>query len=155
VIETTSFKRWGLDDNFYTNPTEYRMHSDALKTVERVAWKSEKTLSYILTIDDAKIFARAWSQEFQITASPNGTRPACTSTCAKRTTTVPAGGAKASRRLLGNLYIVQRRSLAPVRCSFNADLGARVQRDSFHDTQGGRRAVDPARGHAISRSPLV
>ena len=71
VIETTNFKRWGLDDNFYTNPNEYRMHSDALKTIERIAWKTANTLSYNLTIDDPKIFTRAWSQEFQITAKPD------------------------------------------------------------------------------------
>ena len=26
VIETTNFKRWSLDDYFYTDPNEYRMH---------------------------------------------------------------------------------------------------------------------------------
>jgi len=30
VIETVNFKRWGLDDYYYTNPKEYRMHSDAM-----------------------------------------------------------------------------------------------------------------------------
>jgi hypothetical protein len=70
VIETTNFKRWGLDDNYYGNPNEYRMHSDALKTIERIGWKNQKTLSYNLTIDDPKIFTAAWSQEFSITAKP-------------------------------------------------------------------------------------
>ena len=70
VIETTNFKRWSLDDNFYGNPSEYRMHSDALKTIERISWKNSKTLSYNLTIDDPKIFTRAWSQEFTIAAKP-------------------------------------------------------------------------------------
>ena len=70
VIETTNFKRWSLDDYFYRNPNEYRMHSDALKTIERIAWKNENTLSYTLTIDDPKIFTAAWSQEFTIAAKP-------------------------------------------------------------------------------------
>ncbi len=58
MIETTNFKRWGLDDYFYSNPNEYRMHSDALKTIERISWKNPKTLSYNLTINDPKIFTR-------------------------------------------------------------------------------------------------
>ena len=70
VIETTNFKRWSLDDNFYGNPNEYRMHSDALKTIERIAWKNQNTLTYKLTIDDPKIFTAAWSQEFTIAAKP-------------------------------------------------------------------------------------
>ena len=70
VIETTNFKRWGLDDYFYTNPNEYRMHSDALKTIERITWKNPKTLSYNLTIDDPKIFTAAWSQPFEIASKP-------------------------------------------------------------------------------------
>jgi len=46
------------------------MHSDALKTIERITWKNQKTISYNLTIDDPKIFTKAWSQEFSITAKP-------------------------------------------------------------------------------------
>lgn len=70
VIETTNFKRWSLDDYYYTNPKEYRMHSDAMRTVERIKWKDGKTLSYALTIEDPKIFTRAWSQEFTMDAKP-------------------------------------------------------------------------------------
>jgi len=70
VIETTNFKRWGLDDYFYTNPKEYRMHSDALHTIERIRWKSKDALSYELTIDDPKIFTSPWKQEFEILAKP-------------------------------------------------------------------------------------
>jgi hypothetical protein len=29
VIETTNFKRWMLDDYYYTDPKQYLMHSDA------------------------------------------------------------------------------------------------------------------------------
>ena len=71
VVETTNFKRWSLDDYFYTNPKEYRMHSDALRTVERISWKDPKTLSYRLTIDDPKIFTAAWSQDFTMTLHPD------------------------------------------------------------------------------------
>jgi hypothetical protein len=70
VIETNNFKRWVMDDYFYTNPKEYRMHSDALTTTERIQWKDKNTLSYLLTIDDPKTFTRPWSQEFQIIAKP-------------------------------------------------------------------------------------
>jgi hypothetical protein len=66
VIETTNFKRWSLDDFYYTDPKQYRMHSDALRTVERIKWKDPKTLSYELTIDDPKIFAAPWTQGFEM-----------------------------------------------------------------------------------------
>ncbi len=66
VIETTNFKRWSLDDYYYTDPKEYRMHSDAMRTVERIKWKDSKTLSYQLTIDDPKIFTAPWTQDFEM-----------------------------------------------------------------------------------------
>ena len=50
VIETTNFKRWQLDDYFYTNTKEYRMHSDALTTTEHIKWKDKDSISYLLTI---------------------------------------------------------------------------------------------------------
>ena len=58
VIDSTNFNRWALDDYYYTNPKEYRMHSDALHTIERIRWKSKDALSYELTIDDPKIFTQ-------------------------------------------------------------------------------------------------
>lgn len=70
VIETTNFKRWMIDDYFYTNPKEYRMHSDALKSTERMRFKDRDTLSYVLTMDDPKIFTKPYTQEFQIKAKP-------------------------------------------------------------------------------------
>jgi len=70
VIVSTNFKRWMLDDYYYTDPKEYRMHSDALTTTERLEWKDKDTISYLLTIDDPKIFTRPWSQLFQIKAKP-------------------------------------------------------------------------------------
>ena len=55
VIETTNFKRWGLDDYFYTDINQYRMHSDALRTIEHIRWNDTNTgLDYLLTIDDPK-----------------------------------------------------------------------------------------------------
>ena len=68
VIETNNFKRWSLDDYFYTNSKEYRMHSDALVTTERLQWINKSTISYKLTIDDPKIFTRPWGQDFTIAA---------------------------------------------------------------------------------------
>jgi hypothetical protein len=71
VIETTNFKRWTLDDHFYDNPNESRMHSDALRTIEHFRWKDPNTIAYTLTIDDPKIFAAPWSQEFSMKARPD------------------------------------------------------------------------------------
>lgn len=71
VVDTTGFKRWGLDDYFYTNPNEYRMHSDALTVTERISWKDAKTLNYGMTLDDPKIFTKAWSQDFTMTLHPD------------------------------------------------------------------------------------
>ena len=70
VIETTNFKRWSLDDYFYTDPKESRMHSDAMRAIERISRKDAATLSYDLTIDDPKIFTRPWTQKFEMKAKP-------------------------------------------------------------------------------------
>ena len=71
VIDSTHYKRWSLDDYYYTNPKEYRMHSDALVTTERISWKDAKTLGYQLTINDPKIFTRPFSQDFTMTLHPD------------------------------------------------------------------------------------
>jgi hypothetical protein len=94
VIETTNFKRWALEDYFYTNPKEFRMHSDALRTVERLHWKSKDALAYELTIDDPKIFARPWSQELRLRPSRNGSRRGCMSMFARRTIAAPVVSAR-------------------------------------------------------------
>ncbi len=70
VVVTKNFKRWQIDDYFYTNPKEYRMHSDALVTTERITFKDKETIQYVLTMDDPKIFEKPWSQEFEIHAKP-------------------------------------------------------------------------------------
>ena len=71
VIETTNFKRWSLDDYFYTNPKEYRMHSDALRTIERIHWKDAKTL--VLSADDRRSqdLHRALDPGFRDEATPD------------------------------------------------------------------------------------
>jgi hypothetical protein len=71
VVETTNFKRWVLDDYFYTDPKEYRMHSDAVKFTERIRWKSPGVISYSLTDDDPKIFTAPWTQEFEVISKPD------------------------------------------------------------------------------------
>ena len=71
VVETTNFKRWSLDDYYYTDPQQYRMHSDALRTTEHIKWKDASTIDYLLTIDDPKIFSAPWSQDFEMTARPD------------------------------------------------------------------------------------
>jgi hypothetical protein len=70
AIDTTNFRRWSLDDWYYVNPKEYRMHSDAFHVVERIKFKDAKTLSYVMTIDDPKIFTAPWSQDFTMTRRP-------------------------------------------------------------------------------------
>ena len=71
VIETNNFKRWTLDDYFYTDPKQSRMHSDALVTTERMTWKDQDTISYQITINDPKIFSAPWSQDFTIKSHPD------------------------------------------------------------------------------------
>ena len=70
VIATTNFKRWGLADYYYSDPKQYRMHSDALKVTEHIKWKDAQTLAYQMTIDDPKTFTRAWSEDFTMAAKP-------------------------------------------------------------------------------------
>ena len=70
VIETTNFTRWMLDEYYYRDKNQYRMHSDAMRSIERIRYKSPTMLYYQITIDDPKIFSAPWSQEFQIVARP-------------------------------------------------------------------------------------
>jgi hypothetical protein len=71
VVESTNFKRWGLDDYYYSDKNQYRMHSDALRTVEHIRWQDGKTLSYPLTIDDPKVFTAPWTQDFTMALHPD------------------------------------------------------------------------------------
>src|SRR5215510_11328916 len=70
VIETDNFKPWILDDYHYTDPTKSRWHTDALKTTETLQRVGDK-LQYRITIDDAKIFERPFSQDFELTLRPD------------------------------------------------------------------------------------
>ena len=45
VIEGRNYKRWSLDDYYYQNPKEYRMHTEALRTTERLRRTDADTIS--------------------------------------------------------------------------------------------------------------
>ena len=70
VIDTVNFKPWILDDYHYTDPSKSRWHTDALRTTERLQREGNK-LKYRITIDDAKIFTRPFSQDFELTQRPD------------------------------------------------------------------------------------
>jgi hypothetical protein len=70
VIESLNFKPWTLDDYYYVNPDEHRMHSDALRTVERLTRIDANTLSYDFTVDDPKIFTQPWTEPMKMTLHP-------------------------------------------------------------------------------------
>jgi hypothetical protein len=70
VIDSRNFKRWTLDDYYYQNPDEYRMHSDAFHTIERLTRIDETTLSYEFMVDDPKIFTEPWTEPMQMTLHP-------------------------------------------------------------------------------------
>jgi hypothetical protein len=70
VIDSTNYKRWSLDDWYYQNPKEYRMHSDAFHTIERLRRVDADTITYQFTVDDPKIFTRPWSADWQMKRHP-------------------------------------------------------------------------------------
>jgi hypothetical protein len=70
VIDSRNYKRWSLDDYYYSNPNEYRMHSDAFHTIERLRRTDANTIAYEFTVDDPKIFTAPWSQDFVMTLHP-------------------------------------------------------------------------------------
>lgn len=70
VIDATNYKRWSLDDWYYQNPKEYRMHTDAFHTIERLRRTDLNTIAYEFTVDDPKIFTRPWSVEWQMKRHP-------------------------------------------------------------------------------------
>ncbi len=63
LIDTVGLKEWTL-------AASNQWHSDALHTIERLRHIDPTTLSYEITIDDPKVFARPWSQEFQMKLHP-------------------------------------------------------------------------------------
>jgi hypothetical protein len=70
VIDSTNYKRWSLDDWYYQNPKEYRMHSEAFHTIERLRRVDADTIAYQFTVDDPKIFTRPWSVDWQMKRHP-------------------------------------------------------------------------------------
>jgi hypothetical protein len=110
VIDTTNLKRWMLDEYYETKPGEYRMHSDALHTIERIRWKNPRALSYELTIDP-KIFARPWKQEFEMFARPQWDAAGLSSTFVT-TTNVPAESARLNSLFERSREVFMRKCLA-------------------------------------------
>ena len=70
VIDSANYKRWSLDDWYYTNPKEYRMHSEEFHTIERLRRTDVNTIAYQFTVDDPKIFTRPWSVDWQMKLHP-------------------------------------------------------------------------------------
>jgi hypothetical protein len=70
VIDSTNFKSWMLDEYYYRDPNQYRMHSDALHATERIRYSSPTVLAYSITIDDPKVFTKPWTQDFTMVARP-------------------------------------------------------------------------------------
>lgn len=70
VIDSRNFKRWTLDDYYYVNPDEYRMHSDAFRTIERLRRVDGDTMSYEFTVEDPKIFTEPWTEQLEMTLHP-------------------------------------------------------------------------------------
>src|SRR5881296_3758516 len=80
VIDTIGLREWTLDAT--TRPA-IRYHSDALHVIERIQYTDPMTASYQITIDDPKIFTRAWSQDFGMKLHPSWK---LYNRCARRTT---------------------------------------------------------------------
>jgi hypothetical protein len=70
VIDSRNFQRWSLDDYYYTNPKEYRMHSDAFHTIERLRRTEADTIDYQFTVDDPKIFTSSWTEHWEMKRQP-------------------------------------------------------------------------------------
>jgi hypothetical protein len=70
VIDATNYKRWSLDDWYYQNPKEYRMHTDSFHTIERLRRTDLNTIDYEFTVDDPQIFTRPWSVNWQMKRHP-------------------------------------------------------------------------------------
>jgi hypothetical protein len=70
VIDGRNYKRWSLDDWYYTNPKEYRMHTEAFHTIERLRRVDANTIAYEFTVDDPKIFTKPWSVQWELKRHP-------------------------------------------------------------------------------------
>jgi hypothetical protein len=74
VIDARNYKRWSLDDWYYQNPKEYRMHSEEFHTIERLRRVDIDTISYEFTVDDPKIFTRPWTVNWVMKRHPEWER---------------------------------------------------------------------------------
>jgi len=70
VIDSTNYKRWSLDDWYYQNPKEYRMHTEAFHTIERLRRTDANTVAYQFTVDDPQIFTAPWSVDWEMKLHP-------------------------------------------------------------------------------------
>ena len=70
VIDSRNFKAWTLDDYYYVNPQEHRMHSDSFRTIERLRRVDADTLAYDFTVEDPKIFTSSWTENLEMTLKP-------------------------------------------------------------------------------------
>ena len=70
VIVSKNFVRWSIDDWYYQNPKEYRMHSEELVATERLRLLDNNTISYQLTMDDPKIFTASYSGDWVMRRRP-------------------------------------------------------------------------------------
>jgi hypothetical protein len=70
VIDSTNYKRWSLDDWYYQNPNEYRMHTESFHTIERLRRTDANTIAYQFTVDDPQIFTAPWSVDWVMKLHP-------------------------------------------------------------------------------------
>ena len=70
VIVSKNFTRWSIDDWYYQNPKEYRMHSEALIATERLRYVDANTISYHLTMDDPQIFTAPYYGDWVMRRRP-------------------------------------------------------------------------------------
>jgi hypothetical protein len=70
VIDARNYKRWSLDDYYYQNPKQYRMHSEEFHTIERLRRVDMDTISYDFTVDDPKIFTKPWTVNWEMKRHP-------------------------------------------------------------------------------------
>lgn len=67
VIDTVGLKEWWLDN---PHPRGSLWHSDAMRVVERVKWLAPNVVSYDITLNDPKIWAKPWTEQFHMVLHP-------------------------------------------------------------------------------------
>ena len=96
VIEARNYKRWSLDDWYYQNPKEYRMHSEELHTIERLRRTDANTIAYQFTVDDPKIFTKPWSVDWEMKRHPEWDRTGLYEMVCQENNRCEGGNCKAS-----------------------------------------------------------